>query len=175
VESGAAREREPERDLGYLGAYALDRQPALERALVHAAIRWPAGRFLVAGDGYPTAIGWPRNVERAPAAGAAQRAELYASQRCTLVLARAGWSPSARLLEAAASGVPVISDWWEGLDSFLRIGAEVLVTASPETTLAHLREIDAAERRAIGARARPRVLREHSPERRAEELDAYVA
>jgi spore maturation protein CgeB len=91
------------------------------------------------------------------------------------VLARAGWSPSARLLEAAASGVPVISDWWEGLDSFLRIGAEVLVTASPETTLAHLREIDAAERRAIGARARARVLREHSPERRAEELDAYVA
>jgi spore maturation protein CgeB len=36
-------------DLGYLGTYSLDRQPALEALLLEPARRWTPGRFVVAG------------------------------------------------------------------------------------------------------------------------------
>ncbi len=59
-------------------------------------------------------------------------AAFYASQRLTLNLTRRdmidwGWSPSVRLFEAAACGVPIISDWWSGLDSFFEPGKEILI------------------------------------------------
>ncbi len=44
---------------------------------------------------------------------------------------QAGYSPSVRLLEAAASGVPILSDYWDGLDTFFASHREILVTRSP--------------------------------------------
>ena len=40
--------------------------------------------------------------------------------------------------------------------------------------LQYLRDIPERERRALGQRARARVLREHTAARRAEELEAYA-
>lgn len=51
-------------DLGYLGTFAPDRQPALERLLLELARRLPECRFVVAGPQYPDSIAWPANVER---------------------------------------------------------------------------------------------------------------
>jgi spore maturation protein CgeB len=87
----------------------------------------------------------------------------------------AGWSPSVRLFEAAACGVPVISDPWPGLDSIFAIGEEILVADSADEAIAFLREIDEDERREIGARARRRVLAEHTAERRCDQLEDEVA
>src|SRR5687767_43916 len=84
---------------------------------------------------------------------------------------KAGYSPSVRLFEAAACGVPIISDWWEGLDTIFTPGREVLVARSPQDVLRALRETDEAQRRAIGARARERVLSAHTAARRAAELE----
>src|SRR5699024_10037529 len=36
----------PSWDLGYLGTYASDRQPALQRLLLEPAEAWPEGRFI---------------------------------------------------------------------------------------------------------------------------------
>jgi spore maturation protein CgeB len=83
---------------------------------------------------------------------------------------RAGWSPSVRLFEAAACGVPIISDWWDGLETFFWPGREILV----EDTLYHLARIGPEEARAIGARARSRVLAEHTSEHRADELERQL-
>jgi spore maturation protein CgeB len=170
---------DPEWDLGYMGTYSADRQPALERLLVQPASRWRAGRFVVAGPKYPGTLRWPRNVKRIEHLPPADHRAFYTSQRFTLNvtradMVRAGHSPSVRLFEAAACGTPVISDFWEGLDGFFELGREILVAGSTEEALRYLRETSETERRAIGRRARRRVLAEHTAERRAAQLEAYA-
>ncbi|HKG20922.1 MAG TPA: glycosyltransferase, partial [Blastocatellia bacterium] len=59
-----SEEREPRWDLGYMGTYSDDRQPALDRLLIEPARRWAKGRFLVVGPLYPERIEWPPNVDR---------------------------------------------------------------------------------------------------------------
>jgi spore maturation protein CgeB len=49
-------------DLAYMGTYAADRQPVLDRFLVDVARRLPERRFVVAGPQYPDGIRWPANV-----------------------------------------------------------------------------------------------------------------
>jgi spore maturation protein CgeB len=162
--------------LGYLGTYSSDRQPALESLLLEPARSLPHERFAVAGPQYPSEVEWPPNVERIEHLSPAEHPLFYARQRFTLNVTRramveAGWSPSVRLFEAAACGVPVISDAWRGLDRFFRPGAEIVVADDVIGALTSLSPDDA---RAIGAAARERVLAEHTPARRAQELEEHV-
>src|SRR3954462_665244 len=87
---------------------------------------------------------------------------------------RWGFSPSVRLFEAAACGVPIISDVWAGIETILEPGREILLARDTAETLRHLRELPEDERRAIGARARERVLASHTAAHRAMELESYV-
>ena len=87
----------------------------------------------------------------------------------------AGYSPSVRIFEAAACGTPIISDYWPGLETLFELDREILTAASADQVLRYLNEIDESERRAIGARARVRVLANHTSEQRAVELEGYVA
>src|SRR5262249_42717352 len=101
--------------LGYLGTYSADRQPELERLLVESARQLPRENLVVAGSQYPVGIPWAPNVARIEHLPQARHAEFYRSQRYTLNITRkdmqvAGFSPSVRLFEAAAFGVPIISD-----------------------------------------------------------------
>jgi spore maturation protein CgeB len=105
--------------------------------------------------------------------------KFYNSLRFTLNVTRAdmvhaGWSPSVRLFEAAACGVPIISDWWEGLDEIFEPDREILIAHTSDDVLRYLRDVPDADRRAIAARARKRVLREHTAAHRAAELERYV-
>lgn len=161
--------------LGYLGTYGADRQPALERLLLKPARDLPGRRFAVAGPQYPDELSWPANVERIEHLPPRDHPGFYGAQRFTLNVTRAdmrraGWSPSVRLFEASACGVPVVSDWWEGLDTFFRPGREILV----EDSRSHLLTLRREEAAAIGRRARARVLAEHTAEHRADELEAHV-
>jgi spore maturation protein CgeB len=165
--------------LGYLGTYSADRQPTLESLLLEPARALPDAHFVAAGPSYPPAVVWPGNVERVEHLPPARHPRFYARQRFTLnvtraAMVRAGWSPSVRLFEAAACGVPVISDRWAGLDTFFRVGTEILVADSAAEVLAILRRLSRDDARAIGAAARRRVLAEHTPERRAEQLEALA-
>ncbi len=166
-------------DLGYMGTYSDDRQPPLERLMLEPARCWPEGRFVVAGPQYPASIAWPANVERIEHLPPAEHRRFYCAQRFTLNITRpdmvrAGYSPSVRLFEAAACGVPIISDAWEGLETVLTPGEEILVAASPEDTLRYCREIADSERRQIAGSARARVLAEHTAAHRAAELEGYA-
>jgi spore maturation protein CgeB len=166
-------------DLGYMGTYSADRQPAVDRLLLDPARRWAGGRFVVAGPQYPSDIQWPAQVERIEHVPPALHRSFYCSQRFTLNITRAamiaaGYAPSVRLFEAAACGTPIISDEWDGLDSFFVIGRELLVARSAREVLEILIDTSDAERRAIGARGRARVLREHTAARRAVELESHV-
>ena len=126
---------EREWDLGFLGGYRADRQRTLEEFFLRPAHMWPEGWFAIAGAQYPPDTQWPQNVDRVKHLPEAERPVFYNSLRFALNVTRAdmasaGWCPSARILEAAACGVPVISDAWEGLDSFFRIGSEIHVAGS---------------------------------------------
>lgn len=165
-------------DLGYLGTYSDDRQPVLEALMLEPARRRPRGRFVVVGPMYPKEIVWPSNVEREIHLSPREHPEFYGAQRFTLNLTReamkrAGYSPSVRLFEAGACAAPIISDWWEGLDSIFVPGREVLVARDAEDTIRILRDTKESERLAIGAAARQRILAEHTPEQRAAQLEGY--
>ena len=166
-------------DLGYMGTYSADRQPPLEMLLLEPARRRPESRFAVAGPQYPDSIAWPANVTRTEHLPPDKHRAFYNSQRFTLNITRAdmialGWSPSVRLFEAAACGVPIISDFWPGLDDFFGIGTEILVSRSPEDTLAILRDMPDAARKQVAAAARVRVLAAHTSAHRASELVTYL-
>ena len=165
-------------DLGYLGTYSVDRQPVLEALMLEPARRWSEGRFAVVGPMYPEDIRWPENVFREIHLSPREHPAFYAEQRFTLNVTRAamkqaGYSPSVRLFEAGACGAPIVSDWWEGLDTVFTIGREALVSTGPEETLRYLRDVKESARLSIGEAARARVLREHTPERRAIQLEGY--
>jgi spore maturation protein CgeB len=167
-------------DLGYIGTYSEDRQPVLTRLMLDAARRRPDWRCVVAGPMYPESIEWPANVERETHLPPAEHAAFYTAQRFTLNVTRAdmvaaGWSPSVRLFEAAACGTPVISDPWPGLETFFVPGREVLVARGTEDTLRYVDALPEEERLAVGARARARVLAEHTAAHRAAELEGHVA
>jgi spore maturation protein CgeB len=166
-------------DLGYLGTYSDDRQPTVERLLLEPARRRPKGRFVVAGPQYPESILWPGNVDRISHLPPGDHPYFYSRQRFTLNVTRAemvvaGYSPSIRLFEAAACAAPIISDVWEGLDSFFEIGREILVSSSPEQTVRYLTEVSEPARRKMGELARRRVLASHTADHRARTLEQYV-
>lgn len=165
-------------DLGYMGTYSVDRQPTLERLLMRPASQSGRMQFVVAGPQYPKEIRWPRNVKRIEHLPPANHRQFYCSQRFTLNVTRrdmieAGYSPSVRLFEAAACGTPIISDWWTGLDDFFTPGEEILVAHSPADVVRHLQTLQEGERQQLAERARARVLREHTCEHRARELERY--
>lgn len=166
-------------DLGYLGTYSSDRQPALERLLLEPARQWQQGVFYVAGAQYPRGIQWPANVVRAEHLAPAQHLSFYNHQRITLNITRSdmvanGYAPSVRLFEAAACGVPIMSDSWPGLEDFFQPGREILVAQSPSDVLQYLHCMDESELRQIGAQARQRVLACHTAAQRAQELENHV-
>jgi spore maturation protein CgeB len=166
-------------ELGYLGTYGVDRQPALDRMLIETARRAPSASFVVAGPQYPDPAAWPHNVEHVAHLPPGEHRAFYSAQRFTVNVTRAdmitaGWSPSVRLFEAAACGVPVISDPWSGLDAFFVPGEEIWVVSSTEEVVQILATCDDEQRDAMGAAARARVLREHTADHRAGELEEHV-
>ena len=169
----------PRWTLGYLGTYSDDRQPTLERLLLEPARADLSLRMAVAGPQYPASIRWPANVDRIEHLPPAEHRRFYNSQRFTLnvtraAMIRAGYSPSVRLFEAAACGVPIISDAWEGLSEFFEPGSEILIAESSADVADILQGHTAQDARAIGTRARQRVLTHHTAAHRAAELETLL-
>lgn len=170
---------EPRWDMGYMGTYSDDRQPTLERLLLRPAAALPSARFAVVGPLYPDTIRWPANVERIDHLPPSEHRAFYNAQRFTLNVTRAdmiaaGYSPSVRLFEAAACATPIISDAWDGIETVLTPGREILIARDEREALAYLRELPEAERLALGERARARVLADHTAAHRAAELEGYA-
>lgn len=164
--------------LGYMGTYSPDRQPGVERLLLETARVEPSHRFIVAGPNFPPDIQWPPNVARIDHLPPGQHRAFYNSQRFTLNITRAdmveaGYSPSVRLFEAAACATPIISDYWAGLETLFALDSEILVARSAQDVLGYLHDLDEDQRRAIGRRAYATVMRLHTSDHRAAELEGY--
>ena len=166
-------------DLGYLGTYSPDRQPALDRLLLQVARRLPMRRFVIAGAQFPADIAWPDNVARIEHLPPTDHPDFYSSMGWTLNvtradMVRAGYSPSVRLFEATACGTPVISDSWPGLDTVFDPGKEIVVAHDTDDVIAALDLPDAC-RAAVGAAGRRRTLAEHTGGKRAATLERLLA
>lgn len=166
-------------DLGYLGTYSADRQPALEQLMFDPARELSRARFVVAGPQYPDDTVFPPNVEHVHHLSPGEHRSFYNSQRYTLNLTRAdmvaaGFSPSVRLFEAAACGTPIISDVWAGIEDFFKPEQEIVLARSARDVIDTLDKLPDERRVALGERARRRVLAEHTAVHRAETLEQYV-
>jgi spore maturation protein CgeB len=147
--------------------------------MINAAKKWESGKFIIAGPQFPENIKWPANIERIEHLSPEYHRRFYNSQRYTLNVTRAemvkfGFSPSVRLFEAAACQVPIISDFWPGIDTILEPGKEILISESPKNTLEYLQEIDDITRRQIAHNAWRKILDSHTGEQRAIELENYI-
>jgi spore maturation protein CgeB len=165
-------------DLSWLGTFAVDRQLALEELFVRPARLCPQLKFRVAGAQYPHDFPWSENVYFDRHLPPHEHAAFLCSSRLTLnvtraEMARLGFCPSGRLFEAAACGVPILSDVWSGLDEFYRPHAEILVARDAQDTLAALANDDSLLR-AVAAAARERTLDEHTSMHRAADLVAML-
>jgi spore maturation protein CgeB len=165
-------------DLSYMGTYSADRQAKVDSLLLEPSRRHPEKLFLLAGPLYPWSWEWPENVRRMEHVAPADHSRFYSSSRLTLNITRGemaanGWCPSGRFFEAAACGTPLITDAWEGLDSFFDLSSELRVVASAEEVEAAL-GTDDDELQSLAARARQRTLDEHTGSVRARQLLQYI-
>jgi spore maturation protein CgeB len=165
-------------DLGYLGTHAPDRDAALRALFVEPARRLPHLRFLMAGSKYDGGFPWRPNIFFVGHLAPADHSAFYCSTRVTLNVTRqamkqTGYCPSGRLFEAAACGVPMLSDWWEGLDKFFEPGLEILIANSTDDALAAL-DRSPEDLARIGQAARQRALAEHTATARAIELETIL-
>lgn len=161
-------------DLSWLGTFAADRQAALDRLFLEPARLRPDRRFTLAGAQYPADFPWTDNVWFVRHLAPDEHAAFLSSARITLNVTRAamaamGWCPSGRLFEAAAAGVPIVTDVWDGLSDFFRPGDEILPVRTAADVLAALDRPD-GELRRMGVAARERALAEHTAARRADRL-----
>ena len=164
--------------LSYLGTYAADRQPALVELFVKPAEMRPQDRFVIGGAQYPQDFPWAGNIYFVrhlppwlhPAFFCSGRATLNVTRRA---MAEYGYCPSGRLFEAAACGTPILTDVWEGLETFFRLGEEVVPVRSAEDVLAAL-AMDEGELRRVSEAARERALAEHTAICRAEQLERIL-
>ena len=161
--------------LSYLGTYAADRQEALRTLFVRPAERLGEERFLLGGAQYASDLCLPNNVTLLSHVPPPEHPAFFCSSRATLnvtrgVMAQYGYCPQGRLFEAAACGVPMLSDSWEGLATFFSPGRELLVVRSTEDVLQSLSLSD-SELRSIADAARERTLAEHTGDCRVAELE----
>ena len=89
-------------------------------------------------------------------------------------MARYGFSPATRVFEAAGAAACLITDAWEGLETFFEPGAEMLVAHDGAEVAAIVDALDATKARAVGQAAYRRVLAEHTYAHRAAQLDELL-
>jgi spore maturation protein CgeB len=85
-------------------------------------------------------------------------------------------SSSARPFELAAAGATIVSNPYEGIERWFEPGEEFVVVSDADEALRTYRELldDPGQAEAMGARARERVLDEHTYAHRAKQLLSLV-
>jgi spore maturation protein CgeB len=178
VHRPAARDDRFGADLSHLGTYAPDRRSALLELLTEPARRLATRRFLLAGAQYPEDFPRLPNLRSVSHVAPGEHAAFFSSSMLSLnvtraAMARWGWCPSGRLFEAAACGAPLVSDSWEGLDTFFRPDEEILVARSCDDVVAAI-TAPKEELARMGTAARARVLAEHTAGTRARQLVEFL-
>ena len=165
-------------DLGFLGNRLPDREARVEEFFLRAATLLPGKRFLLGGSGWgdkplPPNVAYLGHVFTADhnAFNCTPRAVLNISRES---MARYGFSPATRVFEAVGAGACLITDDWEGIETFFEPGREVLVARDGAEVAAQLADLTPERAKEIGNAALHRVLMQHTYTQRAEQLEGVL-
>ncbi|HZS56911.1 MAG TPA: glycosyltransferase [Bryobacteraceae bacterium] len=86
-------------------------------------------------------------------------------------MAKYGFSPATRVFEALGAAACMITDHWEGIESFFEPDHEILVARNSSEVIAHLIDLTPQRAMQIGRNGYRRVLNEHTYAHRAAEID----
>ena len=169
-------------DVAFLGNRLPDREARVEEFFFKPAEICATRRFLLGGSG------WADKAEVRELANLVYLGHVYTTMHnafnCTPMavlnisresMARCGYSPATRVFEAAGAGACLITDAWPGIEQFLEPDREVLVADSGEAVARHIEQLTPETAARIGRAARSRVLREHTYEHRAAELEQVLS
>ncbi len=165
-------------DLSFLGNRLPDREARVEEFFLKAAQLAPERRFLLGGSGWADKPIAP-NVTYVGHVYTADHNAFNCSARMVLnisreSMARYGFSPATRVFEAAGAAACLITDAWEGIDSFLKPGDEILIAQTGEDVARFARELSSERAQSIGQAARKRVLAEHTYQRRGKLVESIL-
>jgi len=165
-------------DLSLLANRLPDREARVEEFFLAAADALPEHRFLLGGNGWQDKA-MPRNVKYVGHVYTRDHNAFNCSSLAVLnvtrdSMTRFGFSPATRVFEAAGAGACIVSDAWQGMEMFLEPGSEVLVAEHREDVIGHMEALTPQRARAIGQRALERVLRDHTYDVRARQVDQVL-
>lgn len=166
-------------DLAFLGNRLPDREARVEEFFFRAAEACPQHQFLFGGSGWNDKPR-PDNMRYLDHVYTRDHNVLNVSAKTVLnvsreSMARYGFSPATRVFEAAGAGACLITDAWEGIESFLEPGEEILVAQDGAEVAHHLASTTPERAHAIGAAALERVLAEHTYAHRAELFEEVLS
>jgi spore maturation protein CgeB len=165
-------------DLALLANRLPDREARVEEFFLDVARGLPNHRFVLGGSGWADKA-MPANVNYVGHVYTRDHNAFNCSARAVLnvnrdSMASYGFSPPTRIFEAAGSAACLITDAWEGIETFLTPGREVLVARDGEEVIRHLRTLGQSRARQIGVSALERVLAEHTYQHRAQQLQQLL-
>jgi spore maturation protein CgeB len=88
-------------------------------------------------------------------------------------MAASGYCPSGRFFEAAACGTPIVTDYFDGLESFFDLGRELIVVDNAGDVVNAMGRDDSSLAH-LANQARERTLSLHTGQNRADELLLYL-
>ncbi|HKO46414.1 MAG TPA: glycosyltransferase [Polyangiaceae bacterium] len=162
-------------DLGFLANRLPDRERRCDDFFFSVARENPNFRFVLGGSGWDDK---PRssNVHYVGHVYTHEHNEFNSSSRLLLnvnrdSMATVGFSPATRIFEAAGAGACIVSDAWEGIESFFEPEREILIATDGDQVARYVRDQSSASLARIGAAARRRALADHSYAQRAVEVE----
>lgn len=165
-------------DLAFLGNRLPDREARVEHFFLEVAARLPEQTFIIGGSGWHdkpmssnvTHIGHVFTQDH-NGFNCTPKAVLNISRES---MARYGFSPATRVFEAAGAAACLITDYWEGIDTFFEPGTEILVARDGGEVAAILGSLSPEKARAIGQAAYKKVLSAHTYDHRADQLEQLL-
>jgi spore maturation protein CgeB len=165
-------------DLGFLGNRLPDREARVEQFFLNVAAALPDKTFLLGGNGWhdkpiPSNVKYVGHVYTRDhnAFNCTPRAVLNVNRES---MARYGFSPATRVFEAAGAGAAIITDAFEGVETFFEPGKEILVARDGNEVAEHVRQMTPERAKALGDAALKRVMAEHTYDHRAELLEKVL-
>jgi spore maturation protein CgeB len=167
-----------EADLSFLGNRLPDRERRVESFFLQVAAELPQRSFVLGGNGWSDKA-MSDNVRYLGHVYTHDHNAFNVSPRAVLNISRdsmasMGFSPATRVFEAAGAGACLITDAWEGIESFLEPGREVLVAHDGQEVASHVEALTPERAREIGARARAHILAEHTYSQRAQRVEEVL-
>src|SRR4051812_9445036 len=165
-------------DLSFLGNRLPDREARVEEFFLRAAALLPQRQFLLGGSGWENKP-LPPNVSCVGHVYTRDHNAFNCTPNAVLnvnreSMARYGFSPATRVFEAAGAGACMITDAFEGIETFYEPNKEILVAENGEDVAGILQELQPHRAYQIGQAALKRTLARHTYAQRAELVDEVL-